>query len=252
MATRTALLSLISLLPVACTIPSSLLAPPQGGARQGENVTIDVFYEDVEFGEIEVDGGLTGGGGTATDVFIDDAASRERIGVHASGGIKAIRGYVRVFTETFTLNDTMPTGLDTGGAGLVFPTDFDMFGVSFGLEGDPGLVDLGSDTELILRYRLGASASQGDDGLTDLAYAEIEGEVGIGFDWMGLRPVVGAQFSALKGEIENQNDPEIEGMVNAGGFVDLRYRPDNTPFFASVRGSFGDLEGVQVMAGFVF
>jgi hypothetical protein len=127
-----------------------------------------------------------------------------------------------------------------------------MIGIGAGVEGSPTLSELSSETNLVLVYRIGASGSDGDDGRTDLSYVEIEGEVGIGVEFMGLRPSVGARVSGISGEISNQNDPEFEGLVNAGGFVDLRYRMPNAPLFASVRGSFGDLTGVDVMFGVVF
>jgi hypothetical protein len=56
----------------------------------------------------------------------------------------------------------------------------------------------------------------------------------------------------IGGEISNQNDPDFEGALNAGAYIDMSYRAPNAPLFATVRGSFGDLTGFDMMFGFVF
>ena len=69
---------------------------------------------------------------------------------------------------------------------------------------------------------------------------------------MGWQPVVGVLINSIGGEISNQNDPDFEGALNAGAYIDMSYRAPNAPLFATVRGSFGDLTGFDVMFGFVF
>jgi hypothetical protein len=214
---------------------------PAPALRAGKDarVSLEVFRQDIELGELEFD--YDGPPASKADVKDID---RVRTGFRAAFGAPAARGYVQFFGEEF---------YDS-------PGDFDHWGLGGGVAGFPSAHDFNDDIRLIIPYRAGFNVAWGeeDNGSieTTQAYVEFEGEVGVGGYFWGAMPSVGVYLTSLAGAgtIDNgvaDSDYDFNG-TNAGAYIQIAYKHDEFPMFASFRAMGGDVEGIVLSIGAAF
>lgn len=209
-----------SLLAAACSTPG-----PGEPSRDFE-----LYFEDGELDTIEFEeqDPITPPGDK-----VDAKVERERVGARFAFGGESARGYFQLFGEDFKAGDAK---------------SLTAYGLGGGVKGAPVASELGQDLDLIIPYRADLSAAYGQDTVaaTDrgLAYLEFQAEVGIGVDWVGLRPSVGVVLSALGGafvaDASGVEDKYTMAGTNLGYFFDLIYKHADFPLYPHVRFQGGD------------
>ena len=195
-------------------------------------VQLEIFTQDIDQGEVDFEPDL-GPDYTRKDV------NRKRVGFRAAFGQPAVRGYVNFFGEEWE-------------RGFTTPDNFDLFGFGGGVLGEPVAASFENDNiRIVIPYRAGFNLVLGDDedgaDDEDTAYVELEAEVGVGVHLWGFRPMIGFYSTSLSGVIDNEmgatdTSTDYNGS-NVGGFIELRYKHDKFPLYASLRALGGDVEG---------
>jgi len=207
--------------------------------QKTEHVRLELFRQDNEFGEIELDID----GGPTVDLR---NADRDRTGFRATFGGSSTRGYFQIFVEEWDLNPSL------GGF------DFDLIGIGGGVSGTPTVHTFNEDMRLILPFRGGLNIAVGENDAggvndADLAYLEFEGELGFGGDFYGAQPSVGVYLNSVAGILSPDVGPDADITgTNAGVFFQLMYKHDNFPIFGTIRAMGGDVEGALLSFGAAF
>ena len=209
-----------SFLATACSTPG-----PDEAARDFE-----LYYEDGELDTVELEEqDPISPPGMKMDVKVE----RERVGARFAFGGESARGFFQIFGEDIKAGSSQA---------------LTAYGLGGGVKGAPVVTELGQDAALIIPYRGDISLAYGSDsiGITDraLAYAEFHADVGLGLDWLGLRPSVGVALSTLGGayvaDAAGLEDKFTMVGTNVGFFVDLLYKHADFPLYGHVRVQGGD------------
>ncbi len=222
--------------------PSALYAAPLPAAGKEPVTHLEIFVEDVELGEvdIEVDG---------FPEFTTMDVERTRTGFRGSFGGRAAKGYVQLFGEEIK-------SAAVGGG-----DELDSYGLGGGVVGKPRIASFSDDAGLILPYRFGVNVVAGDANAIDLLiYGEAELEIGIGADVFGFQPAVGFYVQSFAGAFEQDLDDDDEdddpdgdiSASNSGGYVELYYRNADFPLYGRVRANFSDVDGALFTIGAAF
>lgn len=201
-------------------------------------VTLAVFGEDVELGELDMEF-EAGPKDTAKEI------KRKRLGGRLGFGGDKIKAYIQGYTEEFA-------------------EDYDAYGGGLGIVGDPTLVPLGETIDLVLPFKAGINATVGDTRFeiltqevkSEIAYVEFEGDIAVGVRLFGFVPSVGFYVSSIHGRGEGfpdfaADDFDFDGY-NTAGFFDLYYKHDAIPLFGRGRLLAGDVEGFTLAVGLRF
>lgn len=218
-----------------------------------------VFAQEHELDDVEFEDDLR----TILGTGINDV-ERQRVGIRVSVGVDNVQGYVQLFAEEwddFDGSDLRPM------SAVSFD---DLFGIGVGARGTPVLRRLRDGVSVVLPYRAGVNLVQGDGRFTDtaggsllvapttegdLAYFEQEFSVGLGLNVRGFQPSVGLYGSFFAGLVDdeivaNSANDELEFEAsNSGVFVQLEYAGTDVPITFGVRGTVGNVEGVEGFFG---
>ncbi|MFT7670505.1 MAG: hypothetical protein ACI8X5_003214 [Planctomycetota bacterium] len=206
-------------------------------------VRLETFLQNIDLGDMSYDHSSEFGSDRPD---IKDVP-RERLGFRASFGRPSVRGYVQFFGEKWE-------------KGFVTSNSYDLLGFGGGVTGEPVVGSYSEDNvRLVIPYRAGLNMAIGsnEESLvkeTSL-YVELEAEVGFGAYLWGFRPMAGFYTSNLEGVVETEVGPDSDfsfSGTNIGAFLELRYKHDNFPVFASIRGQSGDVEGLVLTLGASF
>ena len=210
----------------------------QEAEKRGNRGEIEAFSTDLEFAEMNFARDV----GPESTIF---DVERERKGVRAAFGIDAVRGFVQLFEEDFSL-----LTFQTVAPFAPVATLYENLGVSFGVAGIPRLPN--KDVAFILPYEFSLSFVVGEEDLFDesVFYAEAEGEVGVGIYVHGVSFMAGVLSNSIAGFGDEETD-EFDG-TNVGTFFGVRFARDGIPVVAAVRVISGDVDGVELSLGGAF
>jgi len=221
--------------------------------------TAAVFFDDRELGEIDFDDDLE----TILGEGIKDV-ERQRAGARVTIGSSNLSAYAQIFGEEIDSFDS--TQLDPGSA----VTIDDLFGFGLGVIGVPTLKRVSDGVRVVAPYRAGFNVVIGEGNFTDatgptllkspteegdLAYLETEFSVGVGVNAHGFQPSFGLFLTSLAGIVDDEivadsddDDLRFEG-TNAGLFLEFAYIGTDVPLTAGVRGTVGDVQGLEAFFG---
>ena len=213
------------------TAPADTL--PTGNVPRDTNFDFELVATNAEMDELEIDFDTPN-----TDVKIPDVR-RTRIGQRFAFGSETARGFFTIFWEDWDER---------------FEPDLKTWGIGGGVKGMPKVGDRTAPVVVVLPYLVQFAGAGGHDDITNdsLFYFELQMEVGVGVDWMGLRPTVGVMGNSIAGILDVdaiQSDATLKG-TNIGGYGEIRYKPPGAPVYFRLRGILGNFQGVQFGVAF--
>ena len=224
-------------------LPTGLAMPRRAAARPWEdcNARLQFFLSRQELDELEHDFE------TAPTAVAEDT-ERKRVGFRGIFGPDPVAGYIQIFGERF--DDPL------------LPDEFDNFVVGGGVIGAPQ-IGKGGPIQMILPFRAGISLGAGIEEVAgfdeELVYVDVELEFGFGFRIHGVQPSFGFLVDNFYGLHDSDNpaspafsDPAIITESNVAGFAEVLFKPARAPVFGRLRGTFGNVPGVEFGFGFGF
>ena len=221
--------------------------------------TATVFLDDRELGEIDFDDDLE----SILGEGINDV-ERQRAGARVTIGAANISAYAQIFGEEIDQFDS--SDLDPGST----VTIDDLFGFGLGVLGTPTLKKVSEGVRVVAPYRAGFNVVVGEGNFADttvptllksptedgdLAYFETEFSVGVGVNAHGFQPSFGLFLTSLAGLVDDEivtdsdNDDLHFEATNAGLFLEFAYIGTDVPLTAGIRGTVGDVQGLEAFFG---
>jgi len=229
--------------PYVEALPSGFTMPRRAAARPWKdcNSRLQFFASRQELDELEHDFEVA-------PTAVAEDTERKRIGFRGIFGPDPVAGYIQIFGEQF--DDPL------------LPAEFDNFVVGGGVIGAPE-IGKGGPIQMILPFRAGFSLAAGLEEVAgfdeELVYLDVELEFGFGIRVHGVQPSFGFLVDNFYGLHDSDNpaspafdDPAIISESNVAGFAEVLFKPARAPVFGRLRGTFGQVPGIEFGFGFGF
>jgi hypothetical protein len=188
----------------------------------------------------------------------DTSVERERVRARfAFGRDDDVLGYFQILLEDFefTSVELLPFGVPPPATRA---WEVDLYGIGGGVKGTRRVNSDEQKVAVVVPYRFDLSLLGGqEDGVlgdATVAYLELQVDLGVGVNWQGIQPSVGASLSSLFGYValDTPYDDATLEATNFGVFSELLYKHPEVPVYVRLRGTVGDIERAEFGVGVTY